>query len=159
MLGIEYNERDCKSHLKIVVWMGKVTITTSLVVSLAQGCQRRESYRWCDGGVAGSLRHPVARNVVKPNFYLPRSGFADGVCPFNAKDLNFPPTIAWIIVVQNLSRFEHYTPLPVGIVNTLGQRNPKIEQTYSDWIWKSDLDKRTLWRVGVSEHFVRPCGT
>jgi hypothetical protein len=64
--------------------------------------------------------------------------------------------------VQNLSHFEHYAPLPVGIVNTLGQRNPKIEQTHSDWmrpVGKSHLDKRTLWRVGVSEHFVRPCGT
>jgi hypothetical protein len=61
------------------------------------------------------------------------------------------------MVVQNLSRFEHYAPLPVGIVNTLGQRNPKIEQTHSDWmrsVGKSHLDKRSLWRVGVSEHLL-----
>jgi hypothetical protein len=43
---------------------------------------------------------------------------------FNAKKFNLSPKIAWIIVVQNLSRLEHDASLPV---RTLSQQNSKIQ--------------------------------
>jgi hypothetical protein len=52
----------------------------------------------------------IAEDVVEPNPYLPWPTHADGVGTFDANDFNFPTTIALIIVVQNLSRFQHNAP-------------------------------------------------
>jgi hypothetical protein len=84
-----------------------------------------------DGRVARAPRHAVAKDEIEPNLHFPRSAFADCVRTFNANDFNLPPTIAGIIVVQNLSRLEHDASLPV---RTLSQQNSTIHYTNSVWV-------------------------
>jgi hypothetical protein len=52
----------------------------------------------------------VAKNLVEPNPYLPWPAHADCVGTFHANDFNLPTTIALIVVVQNLSCFQHNRP-------------------------------------------------
>jgi hypothetical protein len=74
---------------------------------------------------------PSLKIEIEPNLHFPRSAFADCVRTFNANDFNFPPTIAGIIVIQNLSRLEHDASLPV---RTLSQQNSKLYYTNSVWV-------------------------
>ena len=69
-----------------------------------------------DGRVARAPRHAVAKDEIEPNLHFPRSAFADCVRTFNANDFNFPPTIAGIIVVQNLAGLEHSVSPPLGMM-------------------------------------------
>jgi hypothetical protein len=61
----------------------------------------------CDGRIARAPRLAVVKNVLKSNLHQPRSTFADCASSFDANDFNLSPTIARIIVIQNLSRLEH----------------------------------------------------
>jgi hypothetical protein len=81
---------------------------------------------WCDGRVAGAPRLAVAEDVGEPYLHLPRSASANCVRSFKANHFNFPPAIAWIIIVQNLPSCEHDASLPV---RSLPRHNWKIQQT------------------------------
>src|ERR1700722_11164584 len=67
-----------------------------------------------DGRVARAPRLAVAKDAVEPNFDLPQPSHTDCADSFDANDFNLPTTIARIVVVQNLSRLEHYASLPLG---------------------------------------------
>jgi hypothetical protein len=57
--------------------------------------------------IAGAPRLAIAKDAVDRNLHFPWAGLTDCARSFNPNDFNLPTTIARIVVVQNLSRYEH----------------------------------------------------
>jgi hypothetical protein len=97
--------------------LGRASIPKSHIPVLwvSSAREQRLSCLYRDGRVARATQLAVAKDVVEPNLHLPRPGHTDCVGAFNANDFDLPTTIARIIVVQNLSRFEHDASLPLWV--------------------------------------------